>query len=566
MAGRLAGAALALLAAANGGTSIQVAAATAAVLEIETIVLTGETAPLSLGKFVAFERAAIGGGGHVVFLGVVDLPDTGEAGSYRVNPDGTSERLALPLQNPENTPGRSVRSVELPVVFDDGNAAAFGEVGGVSAARDEAVLATHGTELYLRDLFALAYTGSPAVALAPALHGEQSIGIYPLVASGGGRVAWVGTITGDGVDASNNYVLWLSDAAGYPTFHAPVDMVRTDRLLLQGRNGSRWEQIDYPLLTEDDLLLFHARLKAGEGGVTFDDNGSIWQVTPPIQLSERLRKGDPAPGVAGGQFGELTGLRLVTNRFADLAFGNHLRENPAAGIDDDNDAGIWGPDDGGALMLLAREGDPAPGIPGAILGGFDAPLPSFRLYDVQIDDERGAVFLAFLELGAGGVHTANRSGIWGRTPGGDVALWVREGDPVPDAPGSVFRGGFHEFSFQSGALVFLDREGASSTEDLGLYHRSADAELTTVARVGDVWEIAQGDLRTIADLRFVGGSRPSGRPSGFDGQGRIVLTADFEDGSSGVFAVTVPEANAAASALAALAAAALLARRAARGA
>ena len=142
------------------------------------------------------------------------------------------------------------------------------------------------------------------------------------------------------------------------------------------------------------------------------------------------REGDVAPDVAdGARFANFfaTGSRIGLNSAGTLAFFNKL---VGAGVDTTNDGAIWlGLPN--ALQLIAREADPAPGLPQGV--SFDT------LTDPKLSAAGQVAFRATV-IGTG-VTTDNDTGIWVMNPGGTLDLLAREGDlfDVDDGPGTDLR-------------------------------------------------------------------------------------------------------------------------------
>lgn len=92
-----------------------------------------------------------------------------------------------------------------------------------------------------------------------------------------------------------------------------------------------------------------------------------------------------------------------------------------------SDFGIWTSANDGMLKLLAREGDPAPGVNDGTRDGLFARLVAHQVAPLG-DPVRANVFLATLRPGVGGVNRLNRVGLWAADRDGNVQLLVRTGD------------------------------------------------------------------------------------------------------------------------------------------
>jgi hypothetical protein len=91
------------------------------------------------------------------------------------------------------------------------------------------------------------------------------------------------------------------------------------------------------------------------------------------------------------------------------------------------------------------------------------------------------------------------------------------------------------------------KNGGIPTPELqsGIWTEDGQGQMTLVARTGGTLEVAPNDFRVVSRLGFAPGSGNSGgHRSGFDDLGGLAFTADFTDGTSGMFAYRpVPEPN-----------------------
>ena len=94
-----------------------------------------------------------------------------------------------------------------------------------------------------------------------------------------------------------------------------------------------------------------------------------------------------------------------------------------------SDFGIWTSANDGTLKLLAREGDPAPGVNNGSSDGVFARFIAHQAAPLG-DSLRANVFLAALRPRAGGVNRLNRIGLWAADQDGNVELLVRTGDLI----------------------------------------------------------------------------------------------------------------------------------------
>jgi hypothetical protein len=117
-------------------------------------------------------------------------------------------------------------------------------------------------------------------------------------------------------------------------------------------------------------LAFEADLVVGPGGVTGADNSGLWIANGPNDITLRYREGDAIPGSPGLAFGAFGGTPEVLNDAGDLVIATGLALG-VGGVTSLDDKVLLVPDAGGSVMLLAREGDANPLLPGEIWNGFD---------------------------------------------------------------------------------------------------------------------------------------------------------------------------------------------------
>lgn len=272
-------------------------------------------------------------------------------------------------------------------------------------------------------------------------------------------------------------------------------------------------------------------------GISFGDDTAIWSDGSGI-MTVAVREGAAAPSAGMGVvFDDLVfgngsfGIGdFVINRNGSTAFRTRVK---GAGVNTDNDIGIWS-NASGALVLISREKDPAPGhAPGMT---FDTPGPpvindmgqvafaaSFNngvandgvwvaasgivipaaLADAQAPGTgAGVKFVAFgnpvinnagrtaftAALAGTGVTSANNVGIWS-TASGLPALVARTGDPAPGAGPGVNFAAFSLFDpviDGGGRTVFralLSGAGVTGDNNEGIW-AEREGGLTLIAREG----------------------------------------------------------------------------------
>lgn len=303
------------------------------------------------------------------------------------------------------------------------------------------------------------------------------------------RLDDLGNPISDQVTGKNRDGIWYGQQGGL-------------ELLVRGGDDS-WLGVPFlrlysPAVNGAGDVAFRARLLGGMTGASRDADTGIWTMENAVGgrvLASLAREGDPAPGT-GASFGEFR-YDPVCSDSGDVVFLTSLVLG-VAGVDRDNDTGIWVGDSAANLALLAREEDVAyidPSVPTPIpppTGSADVRFARF---------ERPAV---------------NRNG--------QVAFmaWLKS------APTGLTR--------QENRAIFAEQHHQATNTDT----------LLMVIRLGDT-TLVPG--KTVTGLSFVGNSGDGdGKPRGWtydasvfpSGAGQLAFVASFDDDTSGVFIAEIP--------------------------
>ena len=369
----------------------------------------------------------------------------------------------------------------------------------------------------------IAFDGQPALAPAPGVFSgfQELVGMR--IGNGGDLYFYAG-VQGSGVNAAGTW-------AGKPdsltnVFRSDMNAPGVDGRVSSAVAGSINSQGQY---------LFEANLNQ-EVGYSRDD--VLWFGTPG-NLQVAAREGDPAPGVEAttvysdpylnsttanfenvqlndlsqitftsslrgpgvsqfesglwiGQFGQLQLIARTNHQVPGLPMGENFLgfdrvQNPfgtmaltaelsGTGITSANNRGVW-IDNGSGLQLVARSGDPAPGVPGAtFLSGAINPL------DHKAIDSSGNLLIGSSIAGPG-IDASNNSGYWYGPPG-NLNLLLRTGQSIPGFSGTI-----KEFFVQ---LVGPNRfvvdahftgPGITSANDSAIFEGTAN-QLNLIAREG----------------------------------------------------------------------------------
>jgi hypothetical protein len=157
-------------------------------------------------------------------------------------------------------------------------------------------------------------------------------------------------------------------------------------------------------------------------------------------LSLVARTGNQAPGTPNGvNFSSLN--RPVLNDAGKIAFLGGLA---GIGVDSTNFWGVWS-NRSGNLALVARAGEPVPGMPSGIM--FSGPI-----FGEPVLNSAGRIAFR-ASLSGNGVDSTNNQGIWHEDAAG-LTLLVREGS---EAPGTL--SGVHFGNFPFPDFIFSDPVG-----------------------------------------------------------------------------------------------------------
>jgi hypothetical protein len=282
-----------------------------------------------------------------------------------------------------------------------------------------------------------------------------------------------------------------------------------------------------PFLAEDGTVLFTAEMEGGS--ITFPTNRAIFRGTSAGDLSMVVRASDPAPG--------LPDLHLI-NGAGTLSLGA-LRSSPdgkmlwtswlsGPGVVSTNDTALFG-GPAESPVLVAREGDPAPGTAGAVYGPLVGSFGGFPgTVDTQhtaIDRNGNVLFVTYL---TGGDTTASNGGAVFAGPIASPGMLLRLGDTM--LPGVIASGigGIMQTDNDGRVLIDVTLAGAGVTtaNNWSLWHHVPGVGRTMLLREGDP---APGT----AGATFNNDSNTWGAgisPLGLTRDGKFLFTADLANG------------------------------------
>lgn len=260
---------------------------------------------------------------------------------------------------------------------------------------------------------------------------------------------------------------------------------------------------------------------------TFAGGGTgILKVTGGVFQSVALSQ-QSAPGVTGGEYSAFGNPILNSN--GDVAFRATLV--PGAGdVSAATDTGIWAGNNAGALQLITRTGDAAPGT-----------AAIFRtLNDPVYNANEAVAFRGTLQVAANEAKTSTETGIWSDT-GGSLALVARQGDQAPGCPAGATFSAFTSIALpDQGGVVFLGSLNANRTakvtaaNNAGIWAVDTGGVLELIVRKGDVvnGKVIK-DLTFLPILASVGGQTRNFNQN----TGDLVYEVTFADKSTAFYIV-----------------------------
>lgn len=391
----------------------------------------------------------------------------------------------------------------------------------------------------------------PGVPVGVNFYPEFGTGFVPLI-DDYGSVSFSAPLTGPGVDTSNRTGIWSESvgalsllaregdqAAGLPVGITYASIPTTISFNESGNPSFATFLAGPGINTLNDSAIFSATTGAlsvvareGEQAIGFAPGVKYGQVAvevnPPINAAGDLVFAAPisGPGVTGnaiwhGRSGQLSVVARSGDPAPGLAAGvtfsvpfgsQKLGLNSTghvffesfvsgAGINTLNDSGIW-LRTSAATHLIAHEDDLAPGSPtGGRFGSTFHTSPFLNSLSLNSSDQ----FAFLADLRDGGFDSSDR-GIWTGTPEEGLSMVAIPGLQAPGAaPGVVFNDIFDPIINNLGQVLFeatLAGPGITSANDKGLWARDQFGQLMLVMREGSPVEISPGVYENVQSFQF----------------------------------------------------------------
>lgn len=435
---------------------------------------------------------------------------------------------------------------------------------GIDASNFQGMWAEEGGTL---QLVARGSLPAPGTETGVSFLGVPSLELPFPPEGGGAHIAFHAELTGDSLDVSNDQGFW----AGGP---GNVSLVAREGSPVPGLPGISFNT-PFGVANEAGHILLRSDL---HGSSVDNTNNTGFFTDRSGELALFLREGDAAPSTeAGTVFGGNMPFRASSfNDNSNVAISAGL-DGPA--VSTPNNQALY-VERGGALELVARKGDPAPGAgPGATFGGnstdwsvnfvglnnnervtFLVRLGGAVSTQTAIYSDRTGVLAPVALLGqpapgvnfdytlfatpvlndvnqiAFGVAFPHDGGIFTPAPfgvfsdiGGSIAPVVSPGDTTLE--GEVIDDA-RVSGFNSAGQLLLSVRIDSPTFRTGFWLRDTNGSLHRIAAIGDQFDF-NGDGSDLRDvIRVVTG--------GMNEAGQVAVRLDFSDSSSAHFVASVP--------------------------
>jgi hypothetical protein len=296
-----------------------------------------------------------------------------------------------------------------------------------------------------------------------------------------GSVVFTATLEGPAVTAANRTGIWSGD---------PGAVTLIERAGSQAAGvapGTVWSSFPF------DFALFSPPIGSGRLGITatltgpnvssLQDEGVWLHESGVTQLV--AREGDAAADLAPGLvFASV--LSIDVNGVGDAFVRGSVN---GSGVTSANDECFW-TNRGGALEVILREGDAAPGMPGIVFGGAGQYVGTGYSFESVAWNDASKLGIQANITGPG-IDYGNNEALWLERASG-LTLVAREGDEAPGFSGNVTYGGssvtadFGDIEVNAlGQVAFLARVGGSNLPFAFPIFSDHTGVLTKVVMSGD---------------------------------------------------------------------------------
>jgi hypothetical protein len=208
------------------------------------------------------------------------------------------------------------------------------------------------------------------------------------------------------------------------------------------------------------------------------------------------------------------------------------------GVNGNNDTAVFF-GAAGALSPLVREGSPLPEQPAGVnIGEIEYAMPN----------DNGLTAISADVFGLGVVPASNHAWLAARS-GGLVTTIFRNGDPAPGQPAGVTYGSpwvtSMKLSNTNLVAYMTNLAGPGVTpQTMSALYAGTPGNPGPVVRGGDTLEVAPGDVRTVYTVTLAGGySKGGSAPTAFSSTNQLAFTVYFTNNTSAAMVATICPAD-----------------------
>ncbi len=396
-------------------------------------------------------------------------------------------------------------------------------LGGVTTANASGIWATTSGRLSL-----IARAGSQAPGCPS---GSRFSAFTKLVATDYDQVLFTANLVqgSGGVTIANDQGLWIVDKLG-----ARKLLIREGGKLIVGtltKTVTSFSTFVSPSYVGAQSRGFN-RVGTATGLVSFSDGTSgIFKVSATGAVSMAAAKNGAAPGITGAKFSS-----FGTPAINDAGRSAFRATVAGTGITSANNTGIWADSSLAVRQLIARTGGAAAGVSMAVFAG---------LSDPAYNNNGRVAFIGTLKVGVAGVTIANASGVWSNSSG-VLKLMARAQGQAPDCPIGAKFASFSKLVLpdQGGAVILANlltgAGGVTSANSQGLWAVDTAGQLHLVVRAGDLMAVGSGSKSICGISIFDGASETLAQSRSFNRPGDLIYRVFFTDGTTGICRVVFP--------------------------
>jgi hypothetical protein len=237
--------------------------------------------------------------------------------------------------------------------------------------------------------------------------------------------------------------------------------------------------------------------------------------------------GSAVPGLPGAVFASFS--NPILSQSDEVAFRGTFSGN---GVSSGNNTAIFVYPSAGNGSILVRTG--TADADGRVFQTLSSPV---------LNGAGNLAFTGTLRTGIGGVSSANATGLWVVSPGGEIETVARVGDAAPGLQDARFAT-FSQITYpdESGiafVATLATGNGTTSSNNTGLWSAPSPGEQPVlVVRTGDSLAVG-GSVKTVSAIGIFSPSKnTTGAGRGFSALGNLVFRLTFTDKSSGIFSYT----------------------------